>query len=200
MSDLLANPLFERYLALLLKWNKIYNLTSIKDPKEVTIKHFEDSLSLAPFLSEGARLLDIGTGAGFPGIPLRIVRPDLHVFLLDSVRKKTDFCKNLIRELDLGPIEVIQGRAEDPILVQKLGLFDVVVSRATFSLKDFLTIAANFTKENGLGIAMKGRDWESEYEKTSLWNLEKVFDYDLSQNFGKRSLLLFRLKKVVLKQ
>src|SRR3989338_4790193 len=96
--------LFEKYLQLLLKWNKVYSLTTITDEKEIQIKHFEDSLSPLPFLSQNIRLLDIGTGPGFPGLPLKIERPDLEIALLDSVQKKISFCEAVIRELKLQKI------------------------------------------------------------------------------------------------
>lgn len=189
---------FNQYLRLLLKWNRTYNLTAITDEEEIRIKHFEDSLTPLPFLPQPCRLLDIGTGAGFPGLPLKIARPDLEVVLLDSVRKKISFCEAAIRYLKLDKIRAVQGRAEDASLIKKLGFFDIVISRATFSIPDFLNLASVFTEQRGLAIAMKGRDWQSEYKKSSEWVLEKVFDYELNKDYGKRSLLLFRPTREVL--
>lgn len=190
--------MFEKYLQLLLKWNKTYNLTAITDPAEIKIKHFEDSLAPIPFLpchaeasAKAGRLLDIGTGAGFPGIPLKIARPDLHIVLLDAQRKKIAFCQAVIRELGLTEIEAYQGRAEDLKRVEKWGKFDVVISRATFSLQDFLKMALPFSKPSGLAIAMKSRNWEKERADVSGWKLQSVYDYDLSQNMGARTLLIF---------
>lgn len=183
--------MFEKYLQLLLKWNKTYNLTAITNPAEIKIKHFEDSLSPLPFLPKPCRLLDIGTGAGFPGIPLKINRPDLHVVLIDSQRKKAAFCQAVIRVLGLTEIEAYQGRAEDLKLVEKWGKFDVVISRATFSLQDFLKMALPFTKPLGLVIAMKSRNWEEERADIPGWKLQSVYDYDLSQDMGARTLLIF---------
>lgn len=191
--------MFERYLQLLLKWNKTYNLTSITDPKEIQIKHFEDSLAPIPFLAchagasaKADRLLDIGTGAGFPGVPLKIVKPDLEVVLLDSQRKKTAFCEAVIRELKLTGIEAIHGRSDDTQIQKQANHFDVVISRATFSIADFLSEAGPFLKANGCAIAMKGKNWEEEYKATDDWKLEKIFDYDLSESQGKRTLLIFK--------
>ncbi len=193
--------MFESYLQLLLKWNKTYNLTSITDPKEIRIKHFEDSLASLPFLPPRARLLDIGTGAGFPGIPLKIEKSDLEVVLLDSQRKKIAFCEAVVRELKLNGIETVHGRSDDPKIQKQLGLFDVVISRATFSLSDFLEAAAKYIRPGGIApegiaIAMKGRNWEEEYREKSGWKLEKVFDYDLSRFQGKRTLLIFKQQGV----
>ena len=95
------NSQFEKYRKLLLKWNKQYNLTSIEDPKEIWIKHFEDSLSLLSLLTDNSSVLDLGCGAGFPGIPLKIENPNLKITLLDSNRKKIAFCEAVIRELKL---------------------------------------------------------------------------------------------------
>lgn len=184
--------MFEKYLKLLLKWNKTYNLTAITDPKEIRTKHFEDSLSPLPFIPANARLIDIGTGAGFPGIPLKISSPDLEVVLLDSQRKKIAFCEATIRELNLQRIQAVHGRTDDEKIVQELGLFDVVICRATFSISDFLVAARKFLKKEGLAIAMKGRNWEEEYRPTTDWKLEKVFDYELSNDQGKRTLLIFK--------
>lgn len=191
MNKPLDNPLFEKYLKLLLKWNRTYNLTAIENPKEVRVKHFEDSLVPLPFLPKPCRLLDIGTGAGFPGIPLKIARPDLEIVLLDSVRKKTAFCEAAIRELKLDQIKVVQARAEDPNIAKKLGLFDVIISRATFSLTEFLEVASPFTKQGGLAIAMKGRDWQDEFKENKMWELKQSYDYTLSENYGDRTLVIF---------
>lgn len=178
------NPLFEKYLKLLLKWNKTYNLTSITDEKEIRIKHFEDSLAPLPFLPQAGRLLDIGTGAGFPGIPIKITKPELEVVLLDLRRKKISFCEACIRELKLEKISAIQGRAE--------GRFDVVISRATFSLPDFLELSRKYIRPTGMAIAMKGRHWKEEEQPATDWKLEKTFDYELSDSMGSRTLLIFR--------
>lgn len=187
----MQQALFERYIEFLLKWNQKYNLTAIIDPKEIRIKHFEDSLSLLPFLPRGCRLLDIGTGAGFPGIPIKIERPDLEITLLDSRRKKIAFCDALILELALKKIKTFVGRAQDPKTKETLGLFDVVVSRATTSLTEFLSLSRNFLDKGGIAIAMKGPDWKKEYQEISTWKLKKVFDYELSEGLGKRSLVIF---------
>lgn len=185
------SPFFDRYLELLLKWNKAYNLTAITDRQAVQIKHFEDSLAPLPFLPTPCRLLDLGCGAGFPGIPLKIGRPDLEVVLLDSNHKKVAFCATAIRELGLTDIKAIQGRAEDPKVVQSLGVFDLVITRATRSLEEFLVLGEPFVKKGGKIIAMKGKNWKKEYKNCQNWVLKEVFDYKLSKNSGERSLLIF---------
>lgn len=189
------NPSFKKYLELLKKWNKAYNLTSITNDKEIAIKHFEDSLAPIPFLPLGSRVLDIGTGGGFPGIPLKIERPDLEVILLDSIQKKIAFCEAVIRELKLEKISAICGRSENIKIIQQLGAFDIVISRATLSIASFLEAAKPFFQKKGRAILMKGPEWikEEKFDETN-WELEKIFDYELSKNFGKRTLLIFKIK------
>ncbi len=104
---------FDLYLRELLKWNQKINLTAVRTEKEVVLKHFLDSISTIPYLPESGSLLDIGSGAGFPGIPLKIVKPGLRVTLIDSVRKKVDFQRHMIRTLGLKEIEAIHARVQD---------------------------------------------------------------------------------------
>lgn len=188
------SPLFDRYLELLLKWNKAYNLTAVTDRREIQIKHFEDSLAPLPFLPTPCRLLDLGSGAGFPGIPLKIGRPDLEVVLLDSNRKKVAFCEAVIRELKLPSMKAVKGRAEDPKIVRDLGEFDVVITRATLSLDEFLVIGGPFARKDGKMIAMKGKNWQNDGKNFKNWVIKEVFDYKLSENLGERRLLLFSRK------
>ena len=106
---------FHKYYELLMEWNKVMNLTAITEYNEVVDKHFVDSLSIekAVDLSKIDRVIDIGTGAGFPGIPIKIVYPHLHIILLDSLNKRVNFLNNVIKELGLNNIEAVHGRAED---------------------------------------------------------------------------------------
>ena len=187
---------FERFQKILLHWNKIHNLTAITDPQEIAIKHFEDSLAPLPHLPQGGRLLDIGAGSGFAGIPLKIERPDLEVVLLDSRHKKIDFCNIVIQELGLENIEALHGRAEDKSVQKKLGLFDIVISRATFPLDKFLKASLPYPKENGILIAMRGREWEKELKEIKIpanLKLGQKYPYSLSQEMGERALLIFRI-------
>lgn len=191
MSPNGVNPKFEPFLKLLLKWNKTYNLTAITQPEEIRVKHFEDSLAVLPCLPAKGRILDIGSGAGFPGIPIKIERPQLEVVLLDSQRKKISFCEAAIRELGLEKISARHGRAEDPKIISALGKFDVVISRATFSLSDFLEIALPYCKDGGTAMAMKMANWREEYKPSPKWELKKEIPYELSEISGKRVLLIF---------
>lgn len=149
--------LFLKYLSELKEWNKKINLTAITNDRDIIIRHFLDSLTLIPFLPQQKTLLDIGSGAGFPGIPIKIVFPDLEVTLIDAVNKKVVFMKHIIRTLGLNQIEAIHARAEDEIVVKKIGSsFDVVTSRAFAELSKFLELALPYAKKGGLLLAMKG--------------------------------------------
>ena len=141
------------YLDLLLKWNKVYNLTAIKDPALMITHHLLDSLSIAPYL-HGDRLIDVGTGAGLPGIPLATTHPDKHFVLLDSNVKKTRFCQQAVAELGLGNVEVVHRRVED---YQPEKLFSDVISRAYAALTDMVTSCQHLLGKNGVYLAMKSQ-------------------------------------------
>jgi 16S rRNA (guanine527-N7)-methyltransferase len=112
---------FDLYLRELLKWNEKMNLTAIRSEKGIILKHFLDSLSVFPHLPKISSLLDIGSGAGFPGIPLKMIQPPLEITLIDSVRKKVDFQNHVIRTLGLKGIEAIHGRVQDREILEGLG-------------------------------------------------------------------------------
>ena len=145
----------------LLKWTRKTNLTSITDPREVALKHFLDSIVPAPLIPSGARLLDIGSGGGFPGIPLKILIPSLSVTLIDAVRKKVSFMSHVIGLLHLSGIKARHLRVEE---LEQEPQFDVVVSRALFSLEELMSQAGPLLKEEGLIIGFKGRPAEAEKE------------------------------------
>lgn len=155
----------------MLKWNRTTNLTSIKTPEEVALKHVVDSCIPAKYCRDISTLLDIGTGAGFPGIPLKILLPDLRVTLVETVRKKVSFLKHVIRLTGLKGIEAVQGRAEklshEP---DYCGRYDAVICRAFTALDSFVNMAVPYIKEDGVIFAMKGRDAEQESELLSLVN------------------------------
>lgn len=139
----------------LIKWNSKTNITAITDPPEVAIKHFLDSLAPARIIPAGSSMLDIGSGGGFPGIPLKVIRPSLSVTLVDSSRKKISFLKHVIRTLGLKGINACQARAET--LSENKERFDVVICRAFSSLDKFIESAMPVLAENGIMIALKGK-------------------------------------------
>ena len=143
----------QHYLQLLQRWNKVYNLTAVRDPAQMQIVHLDDSLSVAPFL-RGETCLDVGSGAGLPGIPLAIVQPQRQFTLLDTNGKKTRFMQQAVLELGLKNVKVVQTRVES---WQPAAPFDAIISRAFASLHDFVTFTGKHVAENGILYAMKGR-------------------------------------------
>ncbi len=156
------DALFDRYAQLLLKWNRTHNLTAITDERAIRTHHFDDSRAPLPYVKQAHSLLDLGTGAGFPGIPLKIEAPHLRTVVVDATRKKVAFCKEVIRSLGLEDIRAVQGRAEDRSLVEELGQFDIVISRATWALEQFLRMADPYYNDTGACIAMRGSKWQQE--------------------------------------
>jgi len=174
------------YHQLLLKWNRAYNLTAVRDPLEMISRHLIDSLSILPWVGAG-RLLDVGSGPGLPGIPLAICRPDLNVTTLDSNGKKTRFQQQVRIELGLQNLTVINGRVEqvdtDP--------FDMVVSRAFASIADMLTLSGHLAAPTGVFLAMKGQYPEAELEQIPTgFALQQVHRLNLPDTDGERHLLI----------
>ena len=147
---------FDRYMALLKDWNTRINLTAITEDEEIRLKHFQDSLSLLPYI-EGGSLVDVGTGAGFPGMPLAIARPDLQVMLVDSLDKRVKFLRCVVEELSLSNVTCIHARAEDigrdPAYRER---FDYATARAVASMPVLLEYCLPLLKTGGRFIAMKG--------------------------------------------
>lgn len=140
------------YLDLLERWNKTYNLTAIRDPQRMVGYHLLDSLSISEAIPQGSRCLDIGTGAGLPGIPLAILRDDTNWVLLDSNGKKTRFVQQVIAALGLSQVKVVQTRVED---YHADSAFDVIVSRAFASLADFIAGVAGLWQKDTRLLTMK---------------------------------------------
>ena len=151
LEPALAGPLL-KYLGELVIWNKAYNLTAVREPAEMVTRHLLDSLSVLPFVS--GRVLDAGSGAGLPGLPLAIAKPDVHVTLLDANGKKARFLRHAQRQLGLGNVDVVEERAEK----HKPGTpYKGVISRAFASLREFLEATATLAGPDGQWLAMKGK-------------------------------------------
>ena len=147
-----------RFINLIAKWNKAYNLTAVRDPLEMVSLHILDSLAILPYL-QAPRVADIGTGAGLPGIPLAVCLPDWHFTLVDSNSKKTRFVQQAVLELKLKNVEVVHSRVE---LLQPEELFSTVICRAFASMNDILQLTGHLLAEDGLLLAMKGQQPEQE--------------------------------------
>ena len=143
---------FIEYLELLQQWNKAFNLTAIRDPEKMVMLHILDSLSINPYL-HGARIIDVGTGAGLPGIPLALVNPDRHFTLLDSNSKKTRFLTQVVADLKIPNVEVVHARCES---FHPDKCFDSIISRAFASLKVMLATTQHLICKHGQFLAMKG--------------------------------------------
>ncbi len=149
---------FMTYLSELKRWNKAYNLTSLKKDEDVVIKHFLDSLLyLEAIPNDAIKVADVGSGAGFPGVPIKIVRPEIEMYLIEPSRKKCSFLSHIIRKLTLKRIEVIEKRIEEIKVNQELFLpVDVAVTRALFSIKDYLKKTSHIVRQGGILILSKG--------------------------------------------
>jgi len=193
------DELVSRYFALLSKWNKSIRLvSSADDEEEFRAKHMRDALELAPFLTETRTLLDIGTGAGLPGILIKILRPEIEVTLLDSIRKKVSFCEEAIRTLGLTGIRAVAGRAEDNNILKLLGKFDAIVSRATWSLDEYLKISTPYLAETPSAsvYALKGAKASEELSKAKnileKQGLKLTLDHPYSIGPLTRHILVFK--------
>ncbi len=149
------------FVRLIEKWNKAYNLTAIRKRDEMLRLHILDSLAVLPFVT-GQKIIDVGTGAGLPGIPLAILMPSVQFTLLDSNSKKTRFVQQAILELQLNNVEVMHGRVES---LGHEGEYDAVLSRAFASLKEIMNLTEHLMQPEGVLIAMKGQKPDSELEK-----------------------------------
>ncbi len=178
-------PAFSSYLEMLKKWSRAYSLTSIKNDREIVVKHFIDSLSYLKAIPDSAvTMADIGTGAGFPGVPVKIVRPGLKVYLIEPSRKKTSFLRNLIKELALHDIFVLRCRVEE-YPCDKGDVperFDVVTTRALYKIDEFVVKASPLCASNGTMVISKGPSVKQEINTVEAGRC-KVVRPDLSR-FG----------------
>ena len=192
LSDHQKNQLVA-YVDMLHKWNKAYNLTSVRDPNEMLVRHILDSIVVAPSL-EGERFIDVGTGPGLPGIPLSIVRPDAHFTLLDSLGKRVRFLRQVQHELALTNITPVQSRVED---FPAEPPFDGVISRAFASLTDMVTWCHHLPGEAGRFYALKGQLPEEEIAQLPApFSVASVVPLKVPQLEGERHLVIIKANKI----
>ena len=202
-SDKMA--LFDRYYHLLVEWNEKFNLTAITDEEEVYLKHFYDSIVGEKYIHEGAHIADIGAGAGFPSIPLKIVRDDITVDMFDSLGKRITFLNEVIGALDLDNITATHTRVEDVAKTSR-GKYDYIVARAVASLPTLLEYAMPLLKVGGKLIAYKGSNVEEELEasqnalKVLGASIVSVDTFTLADTDITRSFVIVQLDKPVAKK
>ena len=189
------------YMELLLEWNEKINLTAITEPEEIIVKHYVDSLTIAKEIPENSKIVDMGTGAGFPGIPLKIYRKDIEIVLVDSLNKRINFLNEVIHNLQLKKIETIHSRAEEFGKNKKYReQFDIATSRAVANLSTLSEYLIPLLKKNGKMIAMKGSDTKEELKdaKTAIkvlgGKIEKEEEFVLPRTDIKRTIIV--IKKV----
>ena len=203
LGVVLSKPMLEsleRYKEILIDWNQKINLTAIEEPSDIDIKHFADSLTILQYLpKKPLKMIDVGSGAGFPGIPVKIVRNDIEMTLLETVGKKVNFMNEVITKLGLNDINAIHARAEDlannPDYREK---FDVAVGRALASLPTLIEYCLPFVKIGGIFIAMKGSNVDQELgdSKTALsilgGTIEGVNHFNLPTTDMQRTIIIVR--------
>ncbi|EAB8329960.1 16S rRNA (guanine(527)-N(7))-methyltransferase RsmG [Salmonella enterica] len=181
------------YVDMLHKWNKAYNLTSVRDPNEMLVRHILDSIVVAPYL-QGQRFIDVGTGPGLPGIPLAIVLPDAHFTLLDSLGKRVRFLRQVQHELKLENITPVQSRVE---AYPSEPPFDGVISRAFASLNDMVSWCHHLPGEKGRFYALKGQLPGDEIASLpDNFSVESVEKLRVPQLEGERHLVIIKSNKV----
>lgn len=175
------------YLGLLQRWNRTYNLTAIRDPREMLVKHVLDSLAMAPYVTDG-RLADLGTGPGLPGIPLALARPGLQVSLVESNGKKARFLREAVRQLGLGNARVLESRAE---AVAEPGAFEQITARALDRLDGILRVGGHLLAPDGRLLAMKGHyPAEEMAQLPAPWQVQAVHTLKVPGLDGDRHLVL----------
>ena len=200
VNDEVLNKFFV-YMTNLLEWNEKINLTAITEEDDIILKHFIDSLTILEYIPEKSNVIDVGTGAGFPGIPLKIVREDINMTLMDSLNKRITFLNEIINKLGLKKINAIHSRAEELAkMPEHREKYDIAVSRAVANLSTLSEYMIPFVKVGGKCICMKGSNIEEELKtaKNAIKELggevEKVINFKLPDSDNERNIII--IKKV----
>lgn len=193
---------FYKYMNLLQEWNNKINLTAIIEPSDIILKHFIDSMSILKYINKQDKIIDVGTGAGFPGIPIQIINQNSKVVLLDSLNKRIKFLDNVIENLNLKNIETIHMRAEECGRLQKYReQFDVAVSRAVAPMNILLEYLLPMVKVGGKCICMKGPEIDEELKNCTKaleilgGKIEKIEKINLANTNNRRTIIIVRKNK-----
>lgn len=193
LSDAQYDKLLD-YLALMVKWNAVYNLTSVRDPRQMVTQHLLDAMAALPAFAGAARVLDVGSGGGLPGVVLAIwaqeAEPQMQLHMIDTVNKKTAFLTQVKAELQLPNMTVHTGRVEKLQVKQN---FDVITSRAFAELNDFVTWSGHLLEQGGQLIALKGQAPQDEIARLPAdWRVEKLMPLQVPGLDAKRHLIFIR--------
>ena len=195
---------FNNYMELLLERNEKINLTAITEKEDIVLKHFKDSLTIEEFIPENAKVIDVGTGAGFPGIPLKIVRKDISLTLLDSLNKRIKFLDEVVNNLELENVETIHSRAEDAGMNKKYReQYDIATSRAVANLSTLLEYLMPFVKVGGSVICMKGPNIEEELNKAKHaiselgGEIQEIKNFKLEGTDNERNIIIIKKVKPI---
>lgn len=193
---------FYKYMNLLIEWNEKINLTAITEPDDIILKHFIDSLTISKYINENKKIADIGTGAGFPGIPLKIAKPNTQMFLIDSLNKRIKFLEEVIKQNEIANTFAIHARAEEIGHNKEYrGNFDVVTSRAVARLNVLLEYMMPLAKLGGKCICLKGPNIGEELEEARNaidilgGKIEKVEEIELPDSDNKRTIIIIKAVK-----
>ena len=193
---------FEKYMDLLLEWNEKINLTAITEKDGIILKHFVDSMTVLKYIDEGSSIIDVGTGAGFPGIPISIVSDKYNVTLMDALNKRINFLNEVISNLELKNIQALHGRAEEMGQNQKFReKYDYTVSRAVANLSVLVEYLLPLTKVGGRCICMKGSDIDEELKQSKFainllgGKIEKIDKFTLPNSDIKRNIIVIKKEK-----
>ena len=201
ISDKQIEKFFD-YMNLLLEWNEKINLTAITEPEDIILKHFVDCATILKYIKDEDKIIDIGTGAGFPGIPLKILNEKLDITLMDSLNKRINFLNEIINKLNLKNNVAINARAKE--LARNKGYrekFDIATSRAVANLSTLSEYMLPFVKKNGMVISMKGSNIEEEVKNAKKaikilgGEIEKIDNFNLANTNNIRNIIT--IKKVV---
>ena len=194
---------FFEYMNLLIEWNEKMNLTAITDPNEIILKHFIDSITILKDIPDNSKLVDVGTGAGFPGIPLSIMNPTLKITLVDSLNKRLIFLQEVVNKLKLENIEIVHARAEEFGQNKKYReQFDIATSRAVANLSTLSEYLIPLVKIGGKVISMKAAEAKQELNEAKKaievlgGTVEKVDEFNLPQSDIGRTVIIIRKNKI----